>query len=431
MKKILCLFLACCISCTVLVLPASAELSVVEKNTAKYYASLYDLIMQYKNNEIELDTLLSEAFSNYMEVSTDNVAAGFTKFADLVNSIGNLGFDVSYEWFEWNYEKGGGIDDSILNGYGAVCISTINSSGKIESIKYADYGILYTSSSQSVMYNVDVDYQNGSIIHYDNATGFYFDSFPTDGYRTYTIYGDWRYEDGTSAVDDNKVSDLPEKEIPNFDDDSVSDDDLIDFLEDLLQDLMLKFPDLSTVEGLLRAILAQLGTLDSDNDNELLSHILTAIEALKTSETGSDNTELIQTLEGLKNALVIEDEENVLSSAELLKQLCDNQIQLSEITIDESIYNQRFELIQTKLLGKFSFIDEMKSFIEYALNAYSSSTSPIIPISFFGKSYNIDFSAFDGSIDLFRFLLAAFCYLSYAFTTFRKIPGYINGGDNT
>lgn len=195
---------------------------------------------------------------------------------------------------------------------------------------------------------------------------------------------------------------------------------------------MLEYPDLSTIEGLLAAILNKLGTLDSDNDNALLSDILTAIQALKNNGETSDNSDLLKTLEDLKNALIFKDGDNVASLAQLLNELVQNQVRRSDITIDPSLYNQRFALIEAKLLGKFSFISSIKSLIDYAIEKYSTSVgSPRVLFNFNGEQYCLDFSMFDNSIDIFRWLLAAFIYLSYAFKTFRKIPGYVNGGDNS
>ena len=69
--------------------------------------------------------------------------------------------------------------------------------------------------------------------------------------------------------------------------------------------------------------------------------------------------------------------------------------------------------------------------MQYAIDSYSNTeNSPTITIDLFNHQHTIDFSAFDGSINLIRWIVAAFVYLSYAFATFRKIQGYINGGDN-
>lgn len=438
-KRLLAVVLACCICCTVLVLPASAENNIISNNSAKYYAYVYEQLLQYRSGEIDLGTFLGNTYSKYMDTGVDNIGQAFTNIADIVKSLSPFSDD---SWNDWYYENkmggdggGGHRDDSELKGYGAI-LKIYNSKGVLNTVYYGDYGIF--RNIKETQFDVFLKYTH--IAKYDYNSGDLLSENDVDSSIAYTHYipssnglrqylGDWRNSDGSS--NDDFVSEFPEKEIPPYDDDSVPEDDLIDFLEDLLNDLQLKFPDLSTIEGLLRAILAKLGTLDSDNDNELLSQILTAIEALKNNGETADNSELLKTLEDLKSALVFKDDEKTASLAEMLNTLVQNQVRRSDITIDSSLYNQRYDLIEAKLLGKFSFISEIKNFVQYAIDSYANTdNSPIITIDLFNHQHTIDFSAFDDSITLIQWVIAAFVYLSYAFATFRKIPGYINGGDN-
>lgn len=429
----------------VLVLPASANPVGVVKDISRFVSDLWEISQQYENGEISKSEFIDKTNSSMVRFDI-NYGADITHFKDVLNVFEFCGIDVPDKWREWFYENkmggggSGGHRDDFFNGYGAVMQYTAYISNHPDSSSYRAYTYCEYITVERIVDN------SGNLIYRYRFFGDDIYSIMTDGVSTSTyvsvyndyvsrptddvvVYGDVRnYDDDTPA--DDLISEIPEPDIPNYDDDSVSDDDLIDFLEDLLQELMLEFPDLSTVEGLLRAILAKLGTLDSDNDNELLCSILTAIQALKSSDNPEATEDLTNCLEEIKNDLVYNDGENSATLAEQLNALVENQIKLSDITIDASLYNQRFELIQTKLLGKFSFIPDIKNFIDYALNAYSSSTSPNISFSIFGNSYNIDFSAFDDSINLIRFCIAAFCYLSFAFVTFRKIPSYINGGDN-
>lgn len=441
LKKIFAVILACCIAFTCLVVPASASSLSVSSNTARYYAYLYELVLQYKNKEITLDTLLANAYNEYMNTGADNLEAAFTKLGDVLLSLGN---DVSDKWKDWikNDPDYGGIDDSELGGYD-VCLKVYSnySSNKkyLSEVYYGNKGEFYgykkdSNGNQSVhfriFYSKHLIYNSSGELLKEEIIDSVMTSIYYYGAGRFTFLGNWVYADDSGTADD-LIEPFPDKQIPNFDDDSVPDDDLIDFLEDLLNDLMLKFPDLSTIEGLLRAILAKLGTLDSDNDNELLMQILTAIQALKNNGETADNSELLKTLEELKNALAVKDGEKVSSLAELLSQLVQNQIRRPDIIIDSSLYNQRYALIETKLLGKFSFISEIKNFVQYAIDSYSNTeNSPTITIDLFDRRHTIDFSAFDNSINLIRWVIAAFIYLSYAFATFRKIPSYINGGDN-
>ena len=63
----------------------------------------------------------------------------------------------------------------------------------------------------------------------------------------------------------------------------MSERDLEDLINDLVEAIEQNNPDLSTIEGLLKAIYYRLGTLDGDDDNGLLSQINTSIQSLNAS----------------------------------------------------------------------------------------------------------------------------------------------------
>ena len=438
-KRVLAVVLACCICCTVLVLPASAVPLNVPKDFSRFVSDIWNLSDEYEAGQISKSEFM-EKFAASMARFGINYAADVTSFKDVLKVIEFCGIDVPDEWKEWFYENkmggdgdGGHRDDSVLNGYGAVLRVYSIQTHKLYEEYFGDAGILRNKTDDYVGYYLKFSLHNYydsdgllsfSQVENSNISGQYY--FSTGNYQ---FLGDWRYENGDEASD--IITELPEKVPPTFDDDTVSDDDIIDFLKDLLEKLQMQYPDLSTIEGLLRAILAKLGTLDSDNDNALLSQILTAIEALKNNGETADNSELLKTLEELKNALVFKDGDKVSSLANMLNTLVQNQVRRSDITIDPKLYKQRYSLIEAKLLGKFSFISSIKALIDYALDKYSHSVdTPQILFTFNAVEHCIDFSMYDGVADLVRWLLAAFIYLSYAFKTFRKIPGYVNGGDN-
>lgn len=253
------------------------------RNTAGYYTFLYGILNKYKNGEISLNDLLTLAFDEYMNTGMDNIEDGFTSLSDLINSIADTGVDVLSKWLDFN-NYGGPVnrDDSILNGYGAVCIDKLVSTGEIVSRYFGAYGVIHTEwDNQLYMYPDD---DTNVLYIYDKLGGKETvfterkkcGSLYSDGIHEWSIYGDWRYSDGTSA--DDVTPDLPQKDIPNYDDPDVPEDDLIDFLEDLLQDLMLEFPDLSTVEGLLAAILQKCTSIDNKMDEGGGSSDLTSDE---------------------------------------------------------------------------------------------------------------------------------------------------------
>lgn len=428
LKKIFAVILACCIACTCLVVPAYASTKNLPSNWSHFISDLSDDFNAYRSGNITLTDFFDLYAKNCLKWGYNNVS-DVSHIKDVLLHLQSLGVDVPEAWLKYYYEYNDiEKDDSLLNGYGAVCQHYSN--GELSDTLYCAYGIIHKQWGNQI-----VGYSDGDVTCYRVfVSGKIFTDSPAvmgylgqDNVNTFVFYGDWRYDNGDEATDN--ITEFPDKSAPNFDD--MSDDDLIDFLDKLLEDLRLNYPDLSNIEGLLNAILAKLGTLDSDNDNELLEYILVAIKELKNNGETADNSELLKILEELKNALIIKDGDKVTTTAQLLEMLVQNQIRRSDITIDASAYNQRYALIEAKLLGKFSFISEIKNFVQYAIDSYSKTdNSPTITIDLFNNQHTIDFSMFDGSINLVRWIVAAFVYLSYAFATFRKIPGYINGGDN-
>ena len=317
-------------------------------------------------------------------------------------------------------------DNIDTKGAGAVLYMP-NVNGREYEIYYMNYGEFYYNGSDlyfstNGMFKRTLKSYGGDPVtsdYLENRTGLASDSFK--------YYGDWRYrEDGSPASD--KTSPV-QSTFQVIDTSQMSDSDLIELLQDMINKLNIEFPDLSTIEGLLSAIYNRLGTLDSDNDNELLSQILTAIQALQGS--GGDNAEIINSLDDIKNNLVYNDGDNIQTLAEQLKELIDNQLTSDDFTIDEDAFNQRGEVLKLRLFGKFGFIESLKNLISYMMNSYSSSSElPTLTLKIFDTSAEMNFSWLSEHLPLFQAILAAYIYISYAFHTYRKIPSYINGGDN-
>lgn len=244
-------------------------------------------------------------------------------------------------------------------------------------------------------------------------------------YGPLQFFGDIRYDDGSRAPTDDEYITTIENDIDN-----VPDRDIVDMLNDLFDRLKADFPDLSSIEGLLSAILARMSKLDSDNDNALLSQVLAAINSLKSSQD-KNNSDLLDLLDQIKDSLVFDDEENKDDLSDKLKDYIENSLTLKDFVIDEDLYNNQLEVLKNRILGKFSFIHNMKQFILYCFKQYQNTeATPEIEFNYNGRIYCIDFSFWNGKIQLFQFLIAAFIYASYAIHTYRKIPSYINGGDN-
>lgn len=472
-KRLTALFLALTLVLSVMTVPVSAvSYTGLSENMynpfAKYWGLCFDYLAGHSTYEefcekskvllydVDSDTdknALQQLFSGVeralegVQYATTNVSASTIKaLRDVLNEFG-LSYDVPILkifdalWDKFCGKNGLTTSDVDMKGYGAI-LKVYNSDGKLSMIYYGEYGVFNKKSSNCISFYItnchyyeygysynDVQSKIDNESELGISAWYYYDN-------KYEFIGDWRNEiNDDDTLIDGLLTDPGESSISP--DDVPEDIDLTDFLKDLLEKLMNAFPDTSTIEGLLRAILAKLDTLDSDNDNELLTQILVAIQALENNGQNADNSELVKTLNDLKNALLIGDGEETLTAAYLLKQLVDNQIKLSDITIDESLYNQRFNVIQARLLTKFSFFVEINDFVNYAVDCYKdTSENPTIDLKFgnlplFMRDYTIDFSFFNQYIDTIRFIVAAFVYLNFAFRTFRKIPSYINGGDNT
>ena len=167
-----------------------------------------------------------------------------------------------------------------LGGYGAYAIMTYYENGKFNKVYY--YSDYITVLNSEDIRNIFVSNSSRHYIHYvDGEKVFDWDvalSNISHGFSerqtncSVQYFGDVRYEDGTKApTDDEFITGT----IKKFDD--MTEKDLEDLLNDFAEEAERQNPDLSSLEGLLNAIYARLGSLDSDNDNQLLSEILTAI----------------------------------------------------------------------------------------------------------------------------------------------------------
>lgn len=306
-KKIIALFLACVMSVSVLVIPASANVTNIPSNMNHFIDNVSEDFNSYRNGNISLADFIDLYVKNVAKFQY-NSTADILKIKDVLQHLQKLGVDVPEKWTQWFYENkmggdgsGGNRDDTLLNGYGAVCQHYSN--GELSDTLYCAYGIIHKQWGNQI-----VGYADGDVTCYRVfVSGKIFTDSPAvvgylgqDNVNTFVFYGDWRYDNGDKANDN--ITELPEKVPPKFDDDSVPENDLIDFLDKLLEDLRLSYPDLSTLEGLLNAILAKLGTLDSDDDGQLLAEINTAIITL-ASDNHADNQAIIALLTELKESM--------------------------------------------------------------------------------------------------------------------------------
>lgn len=455
-KKIIALFLSCVMCISVLVIPASANVTNIPSNMNHFIDNVSEDFNSYRNGNISL--------ADFIDLYTKNVAkfqynstADILQIKDVLQHLQKLGVDVPEKWTQWFYENkmggdgsGGNRDDSVLNGYGAVCIQKIHSRSddvvQNTHIYYGNYGIIkdgvfaniyapkiickYTDNS----HNADtVTYEYKDVTSIGGA--FMNDTY---NYAETLFYGDWRYENGDKANDN--ITELPEKVPPKFDDDNVSENDLIDFLDKLLEDLRLNYPDLSTLEGLLNAILAKLDTLDSDDDGQLLAEINTAIITL-ASDNHADNQAIIALLTELKESLkkgtatdLSKVEDKLSKIQKSLDYLCtintiDTGVDIwKELTETEKTILSEYAALITTLLPKFG-LTAVNNVIMSMNSVLLNNTPPSdLTADVFGERVTILSSdMFDGEamqyIDLVKTFISVLLIYSFCLILRRKIAG--------
>lgn len=270
-NKLIAVFLALSIALSCLFVPSFASPLDVSSDFSRFVTDIWNLSEQYDKGEISKTEYIS-SFGNSMLRFGINYGSDVTSFKDVLKVFEFCGVSVPDDWKEWYYENkmgggggGGNRDDSVLNGYGAVLRIYDPQTGKLYEEYFGDVGIFRNKSDDYVGY-----YLKYSLHNYYDSDGLLSLSQPVNSSISSQYYfsstnfqflGNWQYENGEEASD--IITELPEKVPPSFDDDSVSDDDLIDFLKDLLEKLQMQFPDLSTIEGLLRAILAKCNDIEN------------------------------------------------------------------------------------------------------------------------------------------------------------------------
>lgn len=189
-------------------------------------------------------------------------------------------------------------------------------------------GIIQPPSEQDIQYTTLVlDYVGGC---------FYY-----EGTKLTTFYGDVRYMDGTQFPTDDEYEISTKKDF-----DEMSASDLDDLLNDFAEELERQMPDLSTIEGLLKAIYARMGKLDSDNDNGLLSQINSSIQALNASisnfSTGIETSinDLKETITSLFSNGDIKDDDNTETKEHEISGTLYNVIPLEKNWLQKITHNK-------------------------------------------------------------------------------------------
>lgn len=414
-QKILCIIVACVLAFSVLTLPASADTSLSD-NTSHFISRTKSNYEDYRSGKISFADFLAAVT---VDISRYGMVAGveLTGIPDILDFLKSFGIDVENPWeqFYFQHHGGGGSSgnrDEILKGYGAVAqLKDTSFTGYITFTEYCEYIVIdvFSNGVNGVAVNCQayIPNANRDLIKPDSGNI----SFPAD---LYYFYGDVRNSDGSSA--DDYTTQIPDDPAPGYDDESVTQDELEDFLEDLLNDLSLEFPDLSTIEGILAAILAKLGSLDSDDDAGALAAIQTAISQL-SSVNSADSQKIISALNNISSGSNFDFVK--------LKTTLNDWIGLNGDYSEIS----KLEIVKDKFNKKIGFVSSFSDLCGKVVKAYTKTSSSVsFDISLYGDTHIISFDWLEPYMPTFRIMLCAFIYISYAWRTYRKVPEYISGG---
>lgn len=333
MKRIIAFTIALFLVISFFAVTFSVSADETAMTNQEYYAAQSYLIAKYKDGKISYSEFqqqtqaVTDEFVSKNTVggvlqagalnASNTVAAVSEKIGSTVQKYGESARDYINDYISDLFNSYTVLSDkptTDLKGYGAVVESTLintptyangSDDSTYRQLESCDYVVILGNgsyrlcSSNGTYLNEFYTYFDG---HLHMSTSFETSVKFRSEYRTYKFYGDIRYEDGTQAPTDDTY-----ETISDYDFSDASDKELEDLLKKILNELELKEPDLSTMEGLLKAIYARLGTLDSDNDNELLSSINSAVLALvKSNDDNSEALleELLKFREDLKNGTV-------------------------------------------------------------------------------------------------------------------------------
>lgn len=434
---------------------ADSESSMTNK---EYYASQAYLVAKYKDGKISYSEFQQQTQAITDEFVSKNTVGGVLqagalnasntfnavaqKIGSTVQKYGESARDYINDYVSDFFNSYTVLSDkptTDLKGYGAVVESTLikiptyangSDDATYRQLESCDYVVILGNgsyrlcSSNGTYLNEFYTYFDG---HLHMSTSYKATVKIRSEHRTYKFYGDIRYEDGTQAPTDDTY-----ETISDYDFSHASDKELEDLLKKILNEMELEQPDLSSIEGILKALYAKLGTLDSDDDVPTLSLINSAINTL-VAENKESNETIIEKLENLK---LETDNQAVLDKLNEIYPQYDYDTDIS-----------RTEELKILFLTKWAFVEELKTLIDRFMSSYEQKSSlgtmdNVIHVKYhpsngsFGNvilnyngAYDIRFDIFEPYLPTVRGLIAAFIYLSYAFNTYRKIPSYIRGGD--
>lgn len=325
MKKIISLTVAIIVAFSFLAFPfvVSADDETGMTNQ-EYYAAQSYLIAKYKDGKISYSEFQQQSQAVTDEFVSKNTVGGVLQSGALnasnnFNAVSQKIGDTVQKYGDSARDYISSFVSGFLNSYtvsnnkpttdlkdSVAMVKIKNKDGSCHVYYGNTNGELYyntpsTTSLYLKTYRDEFYGRDGSLIRSHNANSSISCEYGTRS--DVTIYGSWKWrESGLQAETDDEF-----QTITDYDFSEAPERELEDLLKKILNEFELQQPDLSSIEGLLNAIYARLGTLDSDNDNELLASLNAAVLALVESNNGNNEAllnELLKFREDLKNGTV-------------------------------------------------------------------------------------------------------------------------------
>lgn len=282
----------------------------VGQNDVNYITTILDIAKKLVSGEMSVSEAFSSATSAASSAVSENVKDMFPFSEININNTRDLADKIATSVRQGLRDMGGSIDDNTLTtdkvdmkGAGCFVITYSKSDlNRAYQYFYCDYLVVRPGALTSDGYSVGNDSANF------NFKGLFlwqipksYDSTQYDVNESYNpaidfsnslynqkviIYGDVRFSDGSSA---DSIKTPTQSITQEIDTSQMSNDDLYNLLQDMIDKINLQFPDLSTVEGLLRSILSQCKAINgkiSNGENadysDIQKYINTAISSLAT-----------------------------------------------------------------------------------------------------------------------------------------------------
>ena len=284
------------------------------------------------------------------------------------------------------------------------------------------FGDVGTSQSLTIN-NIEVLFNNtvDVVIHYsiryiNKGASYTFNGNDTIKFD-YSVWGDYTEDDLFQITEAPDLGQL-------------TDDELEKYIDNAIKKLEETFPDLSTIEGKLQEIINLLnksknGECSCDEMAAAVRELISRLDVGTDSELNNTLKELTKILDNNQDLTSVIDKIDELQK-ELLKAYAFNYSN-DDVKAVTDKYDEFADYLIKK---KFSFVTSLTQIINSALNTYAKSNATSFNVTYKGitREVQLDSGFSYDQLQLIRYMLAAFIYIRFAFSCYRRIPAYINNG---